>query len=56
MLKVSTLFVVIGSGVLASVGIAHAGTPPIQVPEPSSIALLGVGAAALALWHRGRKK
>ena len=54
--RLFALVAVIASGVLVSGGIAHAGTPPAPVPEPSSIALLGVGAAALALWHRGRKK
>ena len=54
--KLFALVAVIGYGIVASVGIAHAGggagTP---VPEPSSIALLSLGAAALA-WWQGRKK
>lgn len=54
--RLFALLAVVGSGVLASAGIAHAGGGAAIVPEPSSIALLGVGAAALALWHRGRKK
>lgn len=54
--RLLSLSAVIGSAIVASVTVAHAGTPPIQVPEPSAIALLGVGAAAFAWWQIGRKK
>jgi hypothetical protein len=47
---------VIGSGILAPVELAHAGGGALIVPEPSSIALLGIGAAALVWWQRGRRK
>ena len=52
-----SLSAVIASGILAVAGVAHAGGGAnVFVPEPSSIALLGIGAAALAWWQRGRKK
>jgi len=54
--RLLSLFAIVGSGILVSVGVAHAGGGAVIVPEPSSIALLGVGAAALAWWQRGRRK
>ena len=38
------------------IGVAHAGGP-VRVPEPTSLALLSVGAAAAAagVWWRNRK-
>jgi PEP-CTERM motif-containing protein len=47
---------VTASGIIASVDVAQAGTPPVQLPEPSSIALVGIGAAVLAWWQLGRRK
>jgi hypothetical protein len=42
--------------VLVSTGYAVAGTPPVSVPEPTSMALIAAGAAAVA-WvkFRGRR-
>jgi PEP-CTERM motif len=56
MQRLLSLSAVIGSAIVASVTVSHAGGPPAQVPEPSAIALLGVGAAAFAWWQFGRKK
>jgi hypothetical protein len=41
--------------VLASAGYALAGTPPVQIPEPSSLALIA-GAAGVVAWARFRKR
>jgi hypothetical protein len=56
MSRLSAFVALIGSGIVAFAGVAHAGGGAIRVPEPSSIALLGVSAAAFALWRRGRRK
>jgi hypothetical protein len=56
MQRLLSLSVIVATGILTTVGVAQAGTPPVPVPEPSSTALLGVGAAAVAWWHRGRKR
>ena len=56
MYRALSLSAVIASGILAVAGVAHAGGGAAVVPEPSSIALLGIGAAALAWWQRGRRK
>ena len=56
MYRALSLSAVIASGILAVASVAHAGGPPTVVPEPSSVALLGIGAAVLAWWQRGRRK
>jgi len=54
--RLFSLSAVITSAILATVGVAHAGGGAAIVPEPSSLAVLGIGAAALAWWQRGRRK
>jgi PEP-CTERM motif len=54
--RLLSLSAVITSAILATVGVAHAGGGAAIVPEPSSLAVLGIGAAALAWWQRGRRK
>ena len=54
--RLLSLSAVIGSGIAAFVSVAHAGGGAVLVPEPSAIALLGIGAAALAWWQRSRRK
>lgn len=45
----------VGIGVL-SAGSAWAGTAPVQIPEPASLALMAVGVGAIAIFRarRGR--
>ena len=49
------LLVAVAAPILLIAGSAHAGVA--QVPEPASVTLLGVGAAAVAVvvWWRNRK-
>jgi hypothetical protein len=54
--KLLALVALIGSGILGSVGAAHAAGGALLGPEPSSIALIGVAAAAFAWWYRGGRK
>ena len=46
----------VAAQILVTVGTAYAGVP-VSLPEPGSLALLGVGAAAVAVgaWWRNRK-
>jgi PEP-CTERM motif len=54
--RLLSLAAMIATAILAVVGVANAGAPQAPVPEPSSITLLGVGAAALAWWRMSRRK
>jgi hypothetical protein len=56
MSRLSACLALIGSDIVGFAGVAHAGGGALTVPEPSSIVLVGVSAAAFALWRRGRRK
>jgi hypothetical protein len=47
----------VAAQILFIAGSAHAGFATVQVPEPTSLALLSIGAAAVAAgaWWRNRK-
>ena len=46
-----------GMQIVLAVNAAHAGRPPIEVPEPGTMLLLGTSSAAVAVyvWWRNRK-
>lgn len=55
MKTILSLALVAGALVLVSAGQALAGAPPVQIPEPSSLALIA-GAAATVAWAKFRKR
>ena len=54
--SIASVAAVVAAQIVVTVQIAHAGTI-IAVPEPTSLALLGAGAAAAAVgaWWKNRK-
>jgi hypothetical protein len=55
--RILAVAVSVASQVVLVVKAAHAGGPPVSVPEPTTLALLGAGAAVVAVgaWWKHRK-